>query len=276
MLLTIILWEKTQMKISLENKTALVTSATAGIGFAIARGLAESGARVVITGRHQDKVDQAIDQLKKEVSDAQVTGLAFNAATAEGCQKIIQNLDQVDILINNLGIYGTCEFTDIPDEQWFEFFETNIMSGVRLSRHYMQAMVEKSWGRIQFISSESAFNIPADMVHYGMTKSALQGLSRGLAKALSGTGVTVNTILPGPTRTEGAVVMIENIAKQQGITPSEAEQYFIEQHRNSSIIRRFAEPREIANMVVYIASEQASATTGAALRVEGGIIDSIH
>ncbi|UOO91397.1 SDR family NAD(P)-dependent oxidoreductase [Vitreoscilla stercoraria] len=264
------------MQISLKNKIALVTSATAGIGFAIARGLAQSGANVVITGRHQDKINQAVNQIKADIADAQITGLALNAATAEGCQKIIQSLPQVDILINNLGIYGTCEFAEITDEQWFEFFETNIMSGVRLSRHYMKGMKSQGWGRIQFISSESAFNIPADMVHYGMTKSAMQGVSRGLAKALAGTGVTVNTVLPGPTRTEGAVIMIENIAKQQGITSVEAEKYFIEKHRNSSIIRRFTEPREIANMVVYIASEQASATTGAALRVEGGIIDSIH
>lgn len=264
------------MQISLKNKIALVTSATAGIGFAIARGLAESGATVVITGRQQDKVEQAVNQLKVEVADAQVTGLALNAATAEGCQQMIQKLPHVDILINNLGIYGTCEFTEITDEQWFDFFETNVMSGVRLSRHYMKGMTAKGWGRIQFISSESAFNIPADMVHYGMTKSAMQGVSRGLAKALAGTGVTVNTVLPGPTRTEGAVIMIDNIAQQQGISSAEAETYFIEQHRNSSIIRRFAEPREIANMVVYIASEQASATTGAALRVEGGIVDSIH
>lgn len=264
------------MQISLQDKVALVTSATAGIGFAIARGLAEAGAHVVITGRNQEKVAQAVTQLKMDVPNVQVTGFAFNAATAEGCQKIIQALPEVDILINNLGIYGTCEFAEITDQQWFEFFETNVMSGVRLSRHYMQSMQTKGWGRIQFISSESAFNIPADMVHYGMTKSAIQGVSRGLAKVLAGTGVTVNTILPGPTKTEGAISMIEQIAQQQGITAAEAESYFIEKHRNSSIIRRFAEPSEIANMVVYIASKQASATTGAALRVEGGIIDSIH
>jgi NAD(P)-dependent dehydrogenase (short-subunit alcohol dehydrogenase family) len=239
-------------------------------------GLAEAGAHVIITGRSQEKVEYVVTQLKIDVPNTKIDGLAFNAATAEGCQQIIQALPEVDILINNLGIYGTCEFSEINDKQWFEFFETNIMSGVRLSRHYMQSMQAKGWGRIQFISSESAFNIPADMVHYGMTKSAIQGISRGLAKALAGTGVTVNTILPGPTKTEGAILMMQQIAQEQGITLEQAESYFIEKHRNSSIIRRFAEPKEIANMVVYIASEQASATTGAALRVEGGIIDSIH
>ncbi len=264
------------MHISLDQKTALVTSATAGIGFAIAQGLAEAGAEVIITGRQADKVDQAVARLQQQFPAARIRGLALNAATAEGCAQIIQAVPQVDILINNLGIYGTCEFSQISDQQWFEFFETNIMSGVRLSRHYMQAMQQQGWGRIQFISSESAFNIPADMVHYGMTKSAIQGVSRGLAKALAGSGVTVNTVLPGPTKTEGAMVMLENIAQQQGCSLIEAERHFIAQHRNSSIIRRFAEPREIANMVVYIASPQASATTGAALRVEGGIVDSIH
>ncbi len=264
------------MQISLKNKVALVTSGTAGIGFAIAKGLAESGASVVITGRTAEKVDAAVEQLKSEVINADIKGLAFNAATAEGCAGIIQNLPEVDILINNLGIYGTCEFSEISDDVWLDFFETNIMSGVRLSRHYVKGMAAKGWGRVQFISSESAFNIPADMVHYGTTKAAMQGLSRGLAKAMSGTGVTVNTILPGPTKTEGAIGMMEAIAKEQNITVAEAETYFIKTYRDSSIIRRFAEPQEIANMVVYIASEQASATTGAALRVEGGIVDSIH
>lgn len=264
------------MHISLTGKTALVTSATLGIGFAIAQGLAEAGAEVVITGRDQQKIEHAIAQLKNNVPNANIRGFAFNAATQEGCQQIIQAVPEVDILINNLGIYGVCEFSAISDEQWFEFFETNIMSGVRLSRHYMKGMQAKNWGRIQFISSESAFNIPADMIHYGMTKSAMQGVSRGLAKALADSNVTVNTILPGPTKTEGAITMIKNIALEQGLSEADAEKYFIQTHRNSSIIQRFTEPREIANMAVYIASEQASATTGAALRVEGGIIDSIH
>lgn len=264
------------MHISLHGKKALVTSATSGIGLAIAQGLAEAGAHVILTGRNDHKMSQAIAQLEKDVPNGNFTGLIMNAATSEGCNAIIQALPEVDILINNLGIYSAYEFTDISDEIWHEFFEANIMSGVRLSRHYMQGMQAKGWGRIEFISSESAFNTPADMIHYGVTKSALQGLSRGLAKALAGTGVTVNTILPGPTKNEGAIEMINNIAKQQQLTAEEAESYFITEHRNSSIIRRFSQPKEIANMVVYIASEQASSTTGAALRVEGGIIDSIH
>lgn len=266
------------MKISLKNKTALVTAATNGMGFSIAKGLLEAGADLFITGRDQYKLDNAINELKKHMPEANIFGLAFNAATAEGCRKIINSLPEVDILINNLGIYEICEFENISDDQWIEMFETNVMSGVRLSRHYMLPMKAKGWGRIQFISSESAFNIPSEMVHYGMSKSALQGVSRGLAKALKETGVTVNTILPGPTKTDGVISLLKNnFIDEHGVFNFiEGEKNFFKTYRNSSIIQRFIEPEEIANMVVFISSNQASATTGAAIRVEGGIIDSIH
>ena len=263
------------MRIDLSQQVALVTSGTAGIGLAIAQGLLEAGAKVVITGRTAATVEQAVAQLQQAVATADVLGLVENAATKAGCDAIVAAVPVVDILINNLGIYGACEYADISDNVWFEFFETNVMSGVRLSRHYAQVMKDRGYGRIQFISSESAVNIPADMVHYGVSKAALQGLSRGLAKALAGTNVTVNTVLPGPTKTAGAISMMQTIADEQGLDLAQAETHFIERHRNSSILRRFAQPQEVANMCVYLASPQASATTGAAVRVEGGIVDTI-
>lgn len=261
------------MHIDLSGKTALITGASAGIGLAIARGLAQAGASVTLSARDAQRLNAAVAALQAEGLQAQ--GMAADLATANGCQALIAAVPATDILINNLGIYGTQDFFALTDEDWETFFQTNVMSGLRLSRHYAQGMKARGWGRIQFISSESAINIPADMVHYGVSKSALQGLSRGLAKVLAGSGVTVNTILPGPTRTEGVQTFFANLAREQGISVPEMEVRFFRENRPSSLIGRFATPEEVANLCVYAASPQASATTGAALRVEGGIVESI-
>ncbi|KXS34189.1 MAG: short-chain dehydrogenase/reductase SDR [Idiomarina sp. T82-3] len=262
------------MIIDLKGKTALVTGSTGGIGLAIAKGLAKAGAEVYVVGRTQDNVDSAVNGIN-EKTHVKSRGLVADLGTVEGCSEIIEQLREVDILINNLGIYGACSFFDISDEKWDNFFEVNVMSSVRLSRHYAKSMKKNGWGRIQFISSESALNIPEEMVHYGVTKSALQGLSRGLAKVLKGSGVTVNTVLPGPTRTKGALDMLESMASERGVSVEEMESIFLSENRPSTLINRFASPEEVANMSVYIASKEASATTGAALRVEGGIVESI-
>lgn len=263
------------MHIDLSGKHAIITGSTAGIGFAIAQGLANAGAHVVVTGRTQARVDDAIAALKNATPNAKVEGVAADLGTAEGCQTLIKQQPSADILINNVGIFGPQDFFDVDDATWQQFFDINIMSAVRLSRHYAQGMRERDWGRIQFISSESGINIPSEMVHYGMTKSALLSVSRGLAKVLSGTQVTVNAILPGPTRSEGVLKMIGEMAEKEGISQQEMEERFVQENRPSSIIQRLATPEEVASMSVYAASPQASATTGAALRVEGGIVDTL-
>lgn len=263
------------MIIDLSGKTAIVTGSTGGIGLAIAIGLARAGARTVIVGRQQERVDAALAQLREASGRQDVAGVVCDPGTVEGCGALIAQEPDADILANNLGIYGAREFFDIDDALWQEFYDVNVMSGVRLARHYAQGMRDRGWGRIQFISSESALNIPTEMVHYGVSKAALQGLSRGLAKVLAGTGVTVNTILPGPTRTEGAVKMMADLAAERGVSSSEMEAIFLQENRPSTLLRRFASPEEVANLCVYAASPQASATTGAALRVEGGIVESI-
>ncbi|GHB17881.1 SDR family NAD(P)-dependent oxidoreductase [Salinicola rhizosphaerae] len=263
------------MKIDLSGKSAIVTGSTAGIGLGIAQGLANAGASVTVTGRTQGRVDDAVATLRHAVPGASIDGVAADLGTAEGCQALIAAKPACDILINNVGIFGPENFFDITDETWQQFFDVNVMSAVRLSRHYAQGMKQRNWGRIQFLSSESALNIPADMVHYGMTKSAVQSISRGLAKALSGTNVTVNSVLPGPTKSEGVGKMIADIAKQKGISEAEAEETFVQENRPSSIIQRVASVEEVANLSVYLASQQASATTGAAMRVEGGIVDTM-
>ena len=263
------------MIIDLSGKTAIVTGSTGGIGLAIATGLARAGAQVTVVGRDQSRVDVAVAKVCADAGRDDARGVVCDPGTAEGTAALIASQPEADILVNGVGIYGAREFFDIDDALWAEYFQVNIMSGVRLSRHYATGMRERGWGRIQFISSESALNIPTEMVHYGVSKSALQGLSRGLATVLAGTGVTVNTILPGPTRTEGAVQMMADLAAERGVSAEEMEGIFLKENRPSTLLHRFASPEEVANICVYAASPQASATTGTALRVEGGIVESI-
>ena len=263
------------MIIDLSGKTAIVTGSTGGIGLAIAEGLAKAGAQVTVVGREQSRVDAAVAKVKAAAGRDDARGVVTDAGTQAGAQALIAAQAQADILINNLGIYGAREFFDIDDELWEEYFQVNVMSGVRLARHYAKGMRDKGWGRIQFISSESALNIPTEMVHYGVSKTALHGLSRGLARVLAGTGVTVNTVLPGPTRTEGAIQMMADLAAERGVPVDGMEALFLKENRPSTLLQRFATPEEVANLCVYAASPQASATTGASLRVEGGIVESI-
>ncbi len=263
------------MHIDLSGKTALVTGSTAGIGYAIAKGLAASGAEVVINGRGQDKVDAAVAKLKQAIVGAKVRGIAADVSTAAGCDALIKALSDVDILINNAGIFEPKNFFKIPDEDWSRFFDVNVMSGVRLSRAYLSGMLKRNWGRIVFISSESALNIPTEMIHYGMTKTAQLAVARGLAKLTRGTAVTVNSVLPGPTMSEGVETFVQDLARQNGQSLEEAAANFVKQHRPSSLLQRFASVDEVANLVVYVASKEASATNGAALKVEGGIVDTI-
>jgi NAD(P)-dependent dehydrogenase (short-subunit alcohol dehydrogenase family) len=263
------------MKIDLTGKTALVTGSTIGIGFAIAKGLAETGATVVVNGRKEKAVQDAIGKLQKLVPGAKLKGIAADVGDAAGCDALVKTLPAVDILVNNVGIYGPQDFFDIPDPEWTRFFEVNVMSGVRLSRAYAPGMTERKWGRIVFISSESGLNIPADMIHYGFTKTANLSVSRGLAKRLAGTGITVNAILPGPTLSEGVADMLKETAAQNRQSVEQAANEFVRAHRSTSIIQRAATSEEVANLVVYTCSMQASATTGAALRVDGGVVDTI-
>jgi NAD(P)-dependent dehydrogenase (short-subunit alcohol dehydrogenase family) len=263
------------MKIDLTGKTALVTGSTSGIGHAIARGLASAGATVVVNGRTQAKVDAAVAAIAKLASGAKARGVAADVSTAAGCNALVADLPEVDILINNAGIFEPKGFFDIPDEDWNRFFEVNVMSGVRLSRAYMRGMLKRNWGRIVFISSESALNIPTEMIHYGVTKTSQLALSRGLAEMTRGTAVTVNSVLPGPTMSEGVETFVKDLAKQHGQSVEEAASQFVKQFRPTSLLQRFASVEEIANMVVYISSKEASATNGAALRAEGGIVQTI-
>jgi NAD(P)-dependent dehydrogenase (short-subunit alcohol dehydrogenase family) len=263
------------MKIDLKGKTALVTGSTSGIGHAVARELAAAGAEVVVNGRAQAKVDAAIAEIAKAVPDGKVRGVAADVSTAPGCKSLVAALGEVDILINNAGIFEPKGFFDIADEEWSRFFEVNVMSGVRLSRTYMPGMLKRNWGRIVFISSESALNIPKEMIHYGMTKTAQLAISRGLAEMTRGTAVTVNSVLPGPTMSEGVETFIKDIAKHNGVSVEEATRQFFLRQRPTSLLQRFATVEEIANMVLYVASTESSTTNGAALRAEGGIIQTI-
>jgi NAD(P)-dependent dehydrogenase (short-subunit alcohol dehydrogenase family) len=263
------------MKIDLSGKTALVTGSTSGIGHAVARGLAAAGAGVVVNGRTRAKVDAAAASIGKAVTGAKVRGVAADVSTAAGCRTLVAALPEVDILVNNAGIFEPKGFFDIPDEDWTRFFEVNVMSGVRLARAYMPGMLKRNWGRIVFISSESALNIPKEMIHYGTTKTAQLAVSRGLAEMTRGTAVTVNSVLPGPTMSEGVEAFVKELAKQSGQSVEEAASQFVKQFRPTSLLQRFATVDEIANMVIYISSKEASATNGAALRAEGGIVQTI-
>lgn len=260
------------MRIDLSGKRAIVTGSTAGIGFAIAEGLAESGATVVINGRSAKSVDAARDRLLQKLPKAKVEGVVADLSTAKGATDFVGKVGDADILVNNVGIFDPKPFTEIPDEEWQRFFDTNVMSGVRLSRHYLPAMIKRNWGRIVFISSESGLNIPTEMIHYGMTKTAQLAISRGLAQTAKGTGVTVNSVLPGPTRSEGVVDFLGKLSEGKNLSQAGQEKMLIAEGRPSSIIQRLATPEEVANMVVYVCSPQASATTGAALRVDGGVV----
>ena len=249
------------MKIELTGKTALVTGSSAGIGRAIARGLAAAGARVLINGRRESTVQAAVQALRAELPAANVQAAAADVATAQGCASLARAAADVDILVNNAGIFEPKDFFEIPDQDWLRFFETNVMSGVRLSRAYMPGMLKRNWGRIVFVSSESGLHIPKEMIHYGMTKTAQL--------------VTVNSVLPGPTRSDGVEDFLQAMAKKTGTSPEVLATEFVKQHRPTSLLQRFATVEEVANMVVYVCSPQASATNGAALRVEGGVVRTI-
>jgi NAD(P)-dependent dehydrogenase (short-subunit alcohol dehydrogenase family) len=267
-------WSRT-MDLGLIGKRALVTGSTAGIGLAAARALAAEGARVTINGRTDERVERAMRELNTDLPGAIITGIAADLGTAEGCDTVIRTLPDVDILINNMGIFEPKPFEDIPDADWLRFFETNVLSGIRLSRHYVRGMRERDWGRIVFVSSESALQIPVEMIHYGMTKTAQLAVARGLAESLAGTGVTVNSVLPGPTASEGVNLFREQLAASQGVDQATVERDFFKTARPSSVIQRFASVDEVAAMIAYVSSVPASATTGAALRVDGGVVRAI-
>ena len=263
------------MKIELNGKKALVTGSSGGIGLAIAIGLAEAGAQVVLHGRNATKLAQAGQTVTQQVAGAQVTTVQADLATADGAASVSAAHPDVDILVNNAGTFTPKSFTEITDDDWQSMMDTNVMSGIRLSRYYLPRMLAANWGRIVFISSESAVQIPAEMIHYGVSKTAQLAVSRGLAELTAGTDVTVNAVLPGPTRSDGVADFFAEMAKEQGVSQAQMEQDFIAQHRPTSLLRRLATVQEVANMVVYTCSTQASATNGAALRVDGGVVRSI-
>jgi NAD(P)-dependent dehydrogenase (short-subunit alcohol dehydrogenase family) len=266
---------QSRMDLQLQGKRALVTGSTAGIGLAIALGLAREGAGVIINGRTAKRVDQAIAALKRAGVSGKLEGLAADLGTADGTRTAIERFSEVDILVNNVGIFEAKLFEDIPDADWLRFFEVNILSGVRLSRHYLPGMKKRNWGRIVFISSESAIQIPAEMIHYGMTKTAQLAIARGLAETTAGTNVTVNSVLPGPTASEGVNSFVEELARDQKTTRREVEKQFFQNMRPTSLLKRMAEPDEVANLVTFVCSPLSSATNGAALRADGGVVRSI-
>ena len=258
------------MDLGLQGKRALVTGSTAGIGFAAARGLAREGATVWVNGRTEARVQQAAARIGEGAR-----GVAADLGTAAGAQALFERVGDLDILVNNLGIFEPRPFLEIPDEDWRRFFEVNVLSGVRISRHYLPGMLARKWGRILFISSESGLQIPAEMVHYGMTKTAQLAVARGIAESIPASGVTVNSVLPGPTESEGVAEFVNGLARQQAKSPEEVARDFFEHARPSSLLKRFATTDEVAALIVYLCSQQASATTGAALRVDGGVVRSI-
>jgi NAD(P)-dependent dehydrogenase (short-subunit alcohol dehydrogenase family) len=258
------------MNLQLEGKRALVTGSTAGIGFAIAEALANEGATVIVNGRTQKRVDAAIEKLKGSVE-----GVAADLGTAEGAALVAKRYPEVDILVNNLGIFEVRPFVQIRDEDWLRFFEVNVLSGVRMSRQYLPAMIARNWGRIIFISSESGVQIPTEMIHYGMTKTAQIAVARGLAESTKGTNVTVNSVLPGPTASEGAGNFVRSMAEAQKIDEAAVEREFFKSVRPSSLLQRFSRTEEVAALVAFVASPLSSSTNGAALRVDGGVVQSL-
>src|SRR5690554_3582950 len=263
------------MDLQLNEKTALVTGSTTGIGYAVAKSLAAEGAKVIVNGRTPERVNAAIEKIKQETGNQNVIGAVADFADAHQVNAIVEQHPEVDILINNVGIAEPKEFKDISDTEWMKIYEINVLSGVRLSRAYFDKMIKDDWGRIVFISSESAVQIPAEMIQYGVSKTAQSALSRGLAELTVGTGVTVNTVLPGPTSTEALLKFIKDIADQQGISVEDMEKEFFSNIRGSSLVTRFIKPEEIANVVTFIASPLSSATNGSAIRADGGVIKSV-
>ena len=263
------------MDLQLAGKTALVTGSTAGIGFAIAKGLAREGARVIVNGRTKERVDQALASLAKLLPGAAVEGFPGDFGQAATADAFVQDHPTLDILINNLGIFEARPFPEITDDEWRRFFEVNVLSGVRLSRAFLPKMLKSDWGRIIFVSSESAVQIPVEMMHYGMTKTAQVAVARGLAESTVGTGVTVNSVLPGPTASEGVTQFVDSLARQQEQTAADVEKMFFEKVRPTSLLKRFESTEEVANLVVYLSSPLASGTNGAAVRVDGGVVRAI-
>lgn len=263
------------MDLGLTGKRVLVTGSTAGIGYAAAEALAREGASVIVNGRTPARVAHAVERLVGAVAGANVQGVAADVATAEGCAAVISAHPEVDVLVNNMGIFEPKAFEAITDADWLRFFEANVLSGVRLSRHYVSGMRKRDWGRIVFVSSESALQIPTEMIHYGMTKTAQLAVARGLAETLAGTNVTVNSVLPGPTSSEGVGAFVADLAKAQAKDVTQVEREFFEKARPSSVLQRFTTPAEVAALIAYVVSQQASGTTGAALRVDGGVVRAI-
>jgi NAD(P)-dependent dehydrogenase (short-subunit alcohol dehydrogenase family) len=263
------------MDLGLKGKSAVVSGSTAGIGLAIATVLAEEGARVVVNGRNEARVNAAMKNVRARVKDADVRGVAADLGSAAGVERFVQQIPETDVLVNNLGIFEVKPFHEIPDSDWLRFFEVNVLSGVRLARHYLPGMLSNKWGRIIFISSESAQQIPPEMIHYGMTKTAQVAIARGLAESVAGSGVTVNSILVGPTASEGVATFVQDMAKRQGVSASEVEKQFFASVRPTSLLKRFETPQEVAIVVAFVASEHAVTINGAAVPADGGVVRSI-
>jgi NAD(P)-dependent dehydrogenase (short-subunit alcohol dehydrogenase family) len=263
------------MDLGFKGKTAVVSGSTAGIGFAIAAMLAAEGARVIVNGRSEARVATAVESIRQRVKNADLRGIPADLGVSFGVEIFLRQAPEADIVINNLGIFEAKPFLEIPDSDWLRLFEVNVLSGIRLSRHYLPGMLKKNWGRIIFISSESAQHIPAEMIHYGMTKTAQVAIARGLAESLAGTGITVNSILAGPTASEGANEFVDSMARQQRVTKAEIEKQFFANIRPTSLLKRFETTEEVAAVVAFVASAHSTAINGSAVRAEGGVIRSI-